>query len=95
MKNELHSDDNDEYVSDDEYKLVAIDDEVSKIMCMSFVNIDNDQFYGLISKISKSAKKGSFLTFFKFLVDVWKLRMIRTDDEVGSSDEDDQHKVTI
>ena len=67
LKNELHSDDNDEYVSDDEYKLVSInDDEVSKIMCMLFVNIDNNQFYGLISKISKSAKKGLFWTFSFF-----------------------------
>ena len=36
---------------------------------MSFADIDNDQFYGLISKISKSAKKGRFLTFFIFLID--------------------------
>ena len=53
----------------DNDQLVAIDDEVSKIMCMSFVNIDNNRFYSMNMKISKSAKKGSFLTFFIFLID--------------------------
>ena len=42
------------------------DDECSlEIIIVIFHNNANDQFYGLIPKISKSAKKDLFLTLFE------------------------------
>ena len=50
----------------DNDQLVAIDDEVSKIMCMSFVNINNDHSNSMNMKISKSAEKRAFFDTFHF-----------------------------
>ena len=58
-----------EWSVDDELVAVAhdeLDDDHSKIICSSA----NDHFYGLISKISKSAKKGPFLNIFNFLMNL-------------------------
>ena len=68
--NELHSVNDNKLVSDSANGSSLIvhdeDDECSlEIIIVIFHDHANDQFYGLIPKISKSAKKGPFLTLFE------------------------------